>query len=440
MEYEIINNTKFEYLYLIEDKQLYTAKSSSKNATIYRCKNRDCNNRLRVKNNICERKVHVTHHENDGGEKEYTELKTEIMLMKKIEENLDNKKSIVVILAENNVPFSVDLQHKLYRYRNKLLKNNEPQIENNENIDNTTTKREISQQKVKNQGDSNILQNVFNVSNDSEQNTNFSDSTNYQLNFDIEQIPRNSNLNATNNILQNVLSVSNKNNGQNTNLPYNSNNQLNSIIESESDLNTTNNILQNAFSVLNENPFNEQEDEHDQHNIDINASTEPNNQTNNIIILHNEFSNEQSFQSHTYANELNIETIFIRQHDNMNDENTAINTTIENTNLTSNELPSEKPQNTSEIEKFSIREIAIINHCVELNKSCINCNEKEAKLVVFPCCDQFCIKCWKKHNNDYGKHILNIKSKRLIIKALENRPCMNPNCKESVKKFYQFKN
>lgn len=121
LQYEIIKKQcGTTYLYLIEDSQLFTVKSGAENNVIYRCKNRSCNNIVQVIDGFCKRRKHNPHHEKDGGESEYVNLKLEVTLKDKLIQNLNFHKGITEILRENNMPNNSIWHSKLYRLKMKL--------------------------------------------------------------------------------------------------------------------------------------------------------------------------------------------------------------------------------------------------------------------------------------------------------------------------------
>lgn len=121
LQYEVLKKTMgTTYLYLIEDEQLFTIKSKTRRSTIFRCKNRNCDNTVRIIDNICKRKKHSDHDLKDKGENEYVELKLEILLKNKLIQNLYNNKTIIEILKENNLPVTSMWRYKLQRLKEKL--------------------------------------------------------------------------------------------------------------------------------------------------------------------------------------------------------------------------------------------------------------------------------------------------------------------------------
>lgn len=111
LKFEMLKKKSSTYLYLFNDEQLYTIDKKRKEHTTYRCKNRKCHNTLKIKNGICIRLQHTTHHEEDGGEVEYINLKKEINWAN----NLDlNGESAASFLRKNNLPSTSKWRQKLY--------------------------------------------------------------------------------------------------------------------------------------------------------------------------------------------------------------------------------------------------------------------------------------------------------------------------------------
>lgn len=121
LQYEILKKqSSTMYLYLIEDKQLFTMKIKTNRGAVFRCKNRKCHNTVQIIDDICTRKEHNAHHFEDKGEEEYIETKLEIALKDILLQNLYKKKRITEILSENGLPTTTKLKYKLHRLKKKL--------------------------------------------------------------------------------------------------------------------------------------------------------------------------------------------------------------------------------------------------------------------------------------------------------------------------------
>ena len=191
LKFEIIKTeTNYTYLYLIyliNDKQLYTVHSNSDNGIIFKCKNRKkCKCRVKLINNQCKRMNNQTHHESNGGEKEYTELKN-TKIMKEVVRNFSRTNIQISELCKmNNIECTQKLYHNLYRYRKQFLKS-----------ENIKTSTEVSQ-------DINTTSQTFSENSDSEWQISNENARNMNLQNQNGN-SNNINLQSTSEILQDAL-------------------------------------------------------------------------------------------------------------------------------------------------------------------------------------------------------------------------------------------
>lgn len=236
MEYEFITtNTKFTYLYLVEEKQLYLKNTETTNGVIFRCKNRDCKRRVQIKNNICEKLNDFNHHEKDGGEDEYIKLKNLVFLENEITNNSNS--SIKELFIKNNIPITTDSLHKLYRLKKKLNKENISSnvCESTQNEPTNNTQRVHSN-----------MENSTKTNSHSNEHTHFVTTNSYEMNFSSDElIEPNFDINQTHTIslpTNHIISNSQEqNNSPKSEL----------ITHMNSNLTETSEIFKQTFDILN---------------------------------------------------------------------------------------------------------------------------------------------------------------------------------------------
>lgn len=338
LKYELIKKPSgCTYLYLIDDKQLFTVKSIQKKSIIYRCRNRACNNTLQVKNDICIRKQHTNHHEDDDGENGYFELKMEVIVRQKLVENLYNKKSITEILSENNIPSTLNWQHRLYRLKKKLIK------ENTTKIIKTKITKPVNKHVLVDKPQNSIAINILNDPTNKNESEH-SKSTNEILQEALNTLKQNPIYEIEQNLEENFLIYDNTHN-----------NHTDCLKETNPNATNSENIESNESLVI---------------------------EQNTLVSVKNSSQNQQNIE---------IEAIFIQNHkiiDNME----LIEKSIIN---------SENPLRPENLINFSIKEIACLNHLASWKPKCSECETNRGKIALFPCFDTLCQTCWTQLNAEH---------------------------------------
>lgn len=419
------------YLYLFEDKQLFTIEKIRKKHTTYKCRNRSCGSTLSIKNSICTRLNHTNHTnhlENSDGEKEYLQLKAEIALQNSFNQKQNETKTARKILNEQNIQPTISWKHKFYRLKKRLENKN----------------KELS---------SDIVKSVYNR---------LERNQTAHIETEIPSIESNTNINTNHNITASDVSYSNdivftetspsicKDSNTFNSTESSSENTYREItplisdgLQSQVDslllqpntncienLKITNTILMGALTTLNTrftNSFECFEDSstvsHECSNSQIFCPTleltanniEPNGTSEQNTQIQQNKQNEQTIE---------IETIFIHNHKKLDNLPTEICT---------------DPLSPSKLKNFTFREIISIKHLNDHNLKCKICNENWSKIALFPCLDTVCETCWSSTNKKAELDIIinkKIKSRRLIEKALRKQDCVV--CKQPIEKHLRY--
>lgn len=113
------------FIFLHEDKQLYTINRKFKNKTIYRCKIRTCKARVQIQNKECTFRNTFEHNHNNAVEK-YMEMESLNLLNEYLIQNIDkiieSKQTLRALIKEvqianisNKFILKIENERKIYR-------------------------------------------------------------------------------------------------------------------------------------------------------------------------------------------------------------------------------------------------------------------------------------------------------------------------------------
>lgn len=129
LSFSRINTQKGKFIYVHQNKQLYLTYKKNKNNTVYKCRSKNCESKIRIKGDDCVFTT-ILHNHNNNAQSKYFELKSWQKIENYIQTHLKevkngelNARKVFDSIKNKYVHFNLDYEKTKKTIRNKLNRN-----------------------------------------------------------------------------------------------------------------------------------------------------------------------------------------------------------------------------------------------------------------------------------------------------------------------------